>query len=76
MKFREKVKLIESIAVNYKISEGDDCFYDYGDNPYMDIAIENALMCDMFPEETKSLKDRSGFDRSKYILIKRIENMK
>lgn len=42
--------------------------YWYGDNPYTDMLIENALFCDMFPEEVPDKRNFYGFCRYDYEL--------
>lgn len=42
--------------------------YWYGENAYADMLIENAIFCDLFPEDVPDIRNYYGFDRSAYYL--------
>ena len=69
MTFPEKIAAVRRAAPRHHIS-GDNRprGYWYGETPYADMLIENALMCDMFPEEVSDTENFCGFRRSDYAL--------
>lgn len=70
MTFMEKVEAVKAKAPRYHISSNDlpGRGYWYGENPYADTLIENALFCDLFPEEVPDKRDFHGFCRYNYSL--------
>jgi hypothetical protein len=71
MRYSEKVikSILEARRGNYVIiDKKTNEEYKYGDNPFMDMQIENACFVDMFPEELKDKTDYFGFNRDNYIL--------
>lgn len=69
MTFPEKIAAVRRAALRRHISGGNlPSGYWYGENPYADMLIENALMCDMFPEEVLDTENFYGFRRSDYAL--------
>ncbi len=69
MTFPEKIAAVRRSALRRHISGGNlPSGYWYGENPYADMLIENALMCDMFPEEVLDTENFYGFRRSDYAL--------
>lgn len=72
MSFQEKVDAVKAVkraAPRYHISGGDlPRGYYYGENPYADMLIENALYVDMFPEDVKDKRNFHGFCRQDYDL--------
>ena len=69
MTLEEKRAVVKSKAPRHHISGGKlGHGYWYGDNPYADMLIENALMCDMFPEEVPDKGNYHGFCRYDYDL--------
>nr|DAL36515.1 MAG TPA_asm: hypothetical protein [Caudoviricetes sp.] len=69
MTFPEKITAVKQAAPAYRI-EGSRLAlgYRYGVNPYADMCIENALLCDLFPEEIPDPQNFHGFCRSDYLL--------
>lgn len=69
MTFPEKIAAVKQAAPRHHIS-GDSLSrgYWYSENPYADMLIENALLCDMFPEEVPDPENFHGFCRSDYAL--------
>ncbi len=69
MTFLEKITAVKQAAPAYRI-EGSRLTreYRYGENPYADMCIENALVCDLFPEEIPDSQNFHGFCRSDYLL--------
>ena len=69
MTFKEKYDTVKAQAPRHHISGGElTRGYWYGENPYADMLIECALLCDMFPEEVPDREKYNGFCRSKYVL--------
>lgn len=69
MTFSEKIAVVKQAAPRHHISGGRlSRGYWYSENPYADMLIENALMCDMFPEEVLDTENFYGFRRSDYAL--------
>lgn len=69
MTLQEKYDAVKKRAPRHHISGGElDRGYWYGDNPHTDMLIENALMCDMFPEEVPNKRNYNGFCRYDYDL--------
>lgn len=67
MKYIEKVQAAQVASAGFSISGGElRKKYLYGENPFADMLIENALFCDMFPEEVADPNDSYGFNRSLY----------
>ena len=66
---KEKIAAVRKAAPRHHIS-GDSLphGYWYGENPYTDMLIENALYCDMFREDVPNIRDYHGFDRTAYYL--------
>ena len=69
MNIFEKINAVKESAPRHHIS-GDNLIrgYWYGENPFADMLIENALFCDMFPEEVPDPQNFFGFCRSAYSL--------
>lgn len=54
---------------NYLITDIDiGKTYKYGENPYANMLIENAVFVDLFPECVENTFDFYGFNRNKYVL--------
>lgn len=71
MNYIEKLHAVQSAAVGVSISGGElRKTYRYGENPFADMLIENALLCDMFPEEVENQTDHYGFNRFLYKINK------
>ena len=69
MNILEKHEAVKKAATGCHISGGDlRKGYRYGENPFADMQIENALFCDMFPEDVPDPKNYYGFSRSAYSL--------
>lgn len=70
MTYNEKLSAVKARAPWTRIS-GDKLtrVYYYGENPYADMLIENALLCDMFPKEVPDAESFFGFRRSAYSVI-------
>lgn len=65
----EKIKAARDAAPGHCISGRNLPFvYLYGKNPYADMQIENAIFCDMFPEEVPDPNNFCGFCRADYSL--------
>ena len=74
MSYYEKVKSVFGKVSCLHISGGELAReYFYGENPYADMLIENALFCDMYPEDVFDVNDFFGFCRSDYSLRQRFE---
>lgn len=48
--------------------------YYYGENPFADMLIENALFCDMFPGDVDDPENFFGFRRSDYSISRSANN--
>lgn len=71
MKYIEKVQAAQAASPGFSISGGElRKTYLYGENPFADMLIENALFCDMFPEEIADPNDSYGFNRSLYTIMR------
>ena len=69
MTLEEKRAAVKAKAPRHHISGKNLGYgYWYGENPYSDILIENALFCDMFPEEVPDKGNYYGFCRYDYDL--------
>ena len=69
MTYKEKLDAVRKAAPRHHISGGELCRgYWYGENPYSDMLIENALYCDMFPEDIPDNRNYHGFNRTLYSL--------
>lgn len=70
MTFHEKLTAVKARVPLTRIS-GDKLtrVYYYGENPYTDMLIENALLCNMFPGEVPDAEKFFGFRRSAYSVI-------
>ena len=69
MTHQEKINAVKRAAKRRHISGGElSSGYWYGENPYTDMLIENALYCDMFREDVPNIRDYHGFDRTAYYL--------
>ncbi len=69
MTYQEKLAAVKARAPRTHISGGKlTRGYFYGENPHADMEIENALMCDMFPEEVPDPENYYGFHRSNYTI--------
>lgn len=69
MTFPKKITAVKKSAPAYRIGGGSlTREYRYGVNPYADMCIENALLCDLFPEEVPDPQNFHGFCRSDYLL--------
>ena len=69
MTHQEKINAVKRAAKRRHISGGELCRgYWYGENPYSDMLIENALYCDMFREDVPNIRNYHGFDRTAYHL--------
>lgn len=69
MTHQEKINAVKRAAKRRHISGGELSHgYWYGENPYSDALIENALYCDMFPEDVPDIRDYHGFNRTLYSL--------
>ena len=65
--YLEKLNTVKARAPRTHISGGElTRGYYYGENPFADMLIENALFCDMFPEEVPDPQNFFGFCRSAY----------
>ena len=66
----EKVEAVKKAAPGHYISGGDLLAgeFFYGDNSFVDTLIENALFCDMFPEDVPDPNNFFGFCRADYSL--------
>ena len=65
----EKIKAAMNAAQGHYISGRNlPSVYLYGKNPYADMQIENAIFCDMFPEEVPDPNNFYGFCRADYFL--------
>ena len=54
---------------NYVITDIDTGkTYKYGENPYADMMIENAVFVDLFPECVENTFNFYGFNRNRYVL--------
>lgn len=66
---KEKIDAVKKAAQRRHITGGSlQRGYWYGDNPYVDMLIENALYCDMFREDVPNIRDYHGFNRTAYYL--------
>lgn len=66
-KYLEKIAAVKARAPRTHISGGElTRGYYYGENPFADMLIEGALMCDLFPEEVPDPENYHGFRRSAY----------
>lgn len=69
MTYKEKLDAVRKAAPRHHISgDGLPRGYWYGDSPYTDMLIENALYCDMFQEDVPNIRNYHGFDRTAYHL--------
>ena len=69
MTYTEKIDAVRHAAHRRHISGGDlPSGYWYGETPYADMLIENALYCDMFPEDVPDIRNYHGFNRTLYSL--------
>jgi len=69
MTIQEKYNAVKAKAPRHHISGGNlSRGYWYGENPHADTLIENALFCDMFPEEVPDKSNFHGFCRYDYDL--------
>ena len=69
MTYTEKIDAVKYAAHRRHISGGElSRGYWYGENPYSDTLIENALYCDMFPEDVPDNRNYHGFNRTLYSL--------
>ena len=69
MTYTEKIDAVRHAAHRRHISGGDlPSGYWYGENPYADMLIENALYCDMFPEDVPDIRNYHLFNRTLYSL--------
>lgn len=69
MTYQEKMDAVKAKAPRHHISGGElTRGYWYGENPYADTLIENALLCDMFPECVPDPHNYFGFCRHAYFL--------
>lgn len=69
MTHQEKINAVKRAAKRRHISGGElSAGYWYGENPYSDMLIENALYCDMFPEDIPDNRNYHGFNRTLYSL--------
>lgn len=66
---KNKMEAVKNAAQRCHISGGElPRGYWYGENAYVDMLIENAIFCDIFPEDVPDIRDYHGFDRSAYYL--------
>lgn len=71
MTYSEKIAEVKKAAVNCQITGGLlDRGYWYGENPYADQLIENALLCDLFPETVADPENFCNFRRSDYAILR------
>lgn len=71
MTYSEKIAEVKKAAVNCQITGGLlDRGYWYGENPYADQLIENALLCDLFPETVADPENFYNFRRSDYFILR------
>lgn len=69
MNIYEKYEAAKNAAARHHISGGSlSRGYWYGENPFADMLIENALFCDMFPDDVPDPENFFGFSRSAYNL--------
>lgn len=70
MTYSEKINSVKQAAPNYQISGGIlDRPYWYGENPYADMLVECALLCDLYPETVPDPENFFNFRRSRYLLL-------
>lgn len=69
LSMQDKILIVKQMAERYHISGGElQLGYWYGQNAYADMLIENALFCDMYPDDVPNREDFHGFCRSNYFL--------
>ena len=69
LSMQDKILIVKQAAERHHISGGElQRGYWYGQNAYADMLIENALFCDMYPDDVPNREDFHGFCRSNYVL--------
>lgn len=69
----EKLNAVKARAPRTHISGGElTRGYYYGENSFADMLIENALLCDMFPEKVSDPENFFGFCRSAYSISRAV----
>lgn len=69
LSMQDKILIVKQMAERHHISGGElQRGHWYGQNAYADMLIENALFCDMYPDDVPNREDFHGFCRSNYFL--------
>lgn len=69
MKYFEKLTIAMNESRKKKVLDkktGKE--YEYGENPYYNMVIENCIFCDMFSDEVKDQNNFYGFNREHYAI--------